>query len=129
MNNALQDLLHLEKQAREFGFEWPNHSTIIEQAIDECREIKDAIQNQESRDRIQEEIGDLLHSIVSLCDFAGFTIEETLLKVNSKFGKRMHAVKTLTNELGLANLKGQSFEFMLDLWQKAKIVTDRKDLS
>jgi uncharacterized protein YabN with tetrapyrrole methylase and pyrophosphatase domain len=53
-------------KTRTFGFEWPNETMIIEQAIDECREIKDAIEKQESRDRIPEEIGDLLHSAVSL---------------------------------------------------------------
>jgi len=121
LDNPIYDLLSLEKDAREFGFEWPNQALIIEQAIDECREIKEAIEKQEVSDRIQEEIGDLLHSIISLCDFEGFSVDDTLLKVNAKFGKRMHAIKLLTNELGLSNLKGQSFDFMLELWKKAKI--------
>jgi uncharacterized protein YabN with tetrapyrrole methylase and pyrophosphatase domain len=121
LDNALNDLLSLEKDAREFGFEWPNEAMIIEQVIDECREIKEAIENQEIRERIQEEIGDLLHSAVSLCEFAGFEIDETLAKVNNKFGKRMRAIKKLTYELGLSNLKGQSIEFMMELWRKAKI--------
>ncbi len=120
--NALLDLLNLEKDAKEFGFEWPNQIMIIEQAMDECREIREAIQHQENKDRIQEEIGDLLHSIVSLCDFEGFSVEDTLSKVNKKFGKRMQAMKLLTQESGLPNLKGQSFEFMLELWKKAKVV-------
>lgn len=57
LGNALNDLLSLEKDAREFGFEWPDEAMIIEQAIDECREIKEAIENQEMHGRIQEEIG------------------------------------------------------------------------
>jgi uncharacterized protein YabN with tetrapyrrole methylase and pyrophosphatase domain len=120
IESALCKLLRLEKDAKAFGFEWPNEAMIIEQAIDECREIKDAIEKQESRERIQEEIGDLLHSAVSLCEFAGFDVDETLTKVNVKFGKRMQAVKELTHELALLNLKGQTFEFMLELWRKAK---------
>lgn len=123
---ALNDLLMLEKDARAFGFDWPNEIMIIEQAMDECREIKEAIVNQEERERIQEEIGDLLHSVVSLCDFTGFDIEETLVKVNSKFGNRMQAIKQLTYDVGLPNLKGQSFEFMLELWRKAKVIADNE---
>lgn len=119
-NSPLQNLLHLEKDAREFGFEWPDEQVILEQAIDECREIKETIAKQEGRERLQEEIGDLLHSIISLCDFSGFDVDETLAKVNSKFGKRMQAIKKLTHEASLPNLKGQSFEFMMELWQKAK---------
>jgi uncharacterized protein YabN with tetrapyrrole methylase and pyrophosphatase domain len=119
--NALQDLIRLEKEARAFGFDWPNEKMIIEQVMDECKEINEAIEKQEGLERIQEEIGDLLHSAVSLCLFAGFEVEETLMKVNSKFGKRMQAMKALTHELGLTTLQGQSVDFMLALWRKAKV--------
>lgn len=118
--DGLNTLLSLEKEASVFGFEWPNEAIIIEQAVDECKEIKDAIEKKESQERIQEEIGDLLHSAISLCDFAGFDVEETLAKVNVKFGKRLGAVKKLTQESGMSSLKGQSFEYMLELWRKAK---------
>jgi uncharacterized protein YabN with tetrapyrrole methylase and pyrophosphatase domain len=119
-NTPLQELLHLEKDARQFGFDWPDETMIIDQVIDECREIKEALANDESRERIQEEIGDLLHSAVSLCTFAGFDVSETLNKVNVKFAKRMKAMKALTQELGLPDLQGQSIEFMMVLWRKAK---------
>jgi uncharacterized protein YabN with tetrapyrrole methylase and pyrophosphatase domain len=125
LNNALHDLTNLENDAREFGFEWPDEAAIIEQAMDECREIKEAIENQEIRERIQEEIGDLLHSAVSLCMFTGFDVDETLRKINIKFGNRMQAMKTLTHEKGLSDLKGQSIEFMLELWRRAKIMADK----
>lgn len=121
LNSALHELISLEKDAAKFGFEWPNEAMIIEQAIDECREIKEAIEKQEDSSRIQEEIGDLIHSAVSLCVFAGFDVEETLAKVNNKFANRMHEIKKLTYELGLINLQGQSIDFMLELWRKAKM--------
>lgn len=110
----------LEKDTREFGFDWTDEAMIIDQAVDECREIREAIEKQEPRNRVQEEIGDLIHSAVSLCLFAGFDVEETIGKVNDKFEKRMQVVKELTYELGLPNLKGQSIEFMMELWRKAK---------
>lgn len=122
-SHPLDELIYLEKDASAFGFEWPNKTMIIEQAIDECQEIRDAIENQESPDRLQEEIGDLIHSAISLCLFAGFDVTETIDKVNHKFGKRMQAIKMLTHQLGLENLRGQSFEFMLELWHKAKMGT------
>jgi uncharacterized protein YabN with tetrapyrrole methylase and pyrophosphatase domain len=119
-DNPLTDLLYLEKEACQFGFEWPNETVIIEQVMAECREIKEAIEKKEMPERIQEEIGDLIHSSISLCLFAGFDVDETLNKINHKFGKRMQAIKKLTHELGLENLKGQSFDFMMELWRKAK---------
>lgn len=121
--NALNNLLYLENDAREFGFDWSDEAMILDQAIDECREIREAIETKEQPERIQEEIGDLLHSAISLCAFAGFDVEKTLDKVNIKFGSRLQAVKTLTHNLGLSTLEGQSIDFMLALWDKAKIMT------
>lgn len=126
LNNALCDLLRLEEDARQFGFEWPDELMIVESAIDECREIRETIENNEGRDRLQEEVGDLLHSGVSLCVFAGFDVNETLAKVNNKFGNRMQIVKKLSHELQLPNLKGQSISFMLELWRKAKNMASEK---
>lgn len=119
-NKALCDLVQSEIEAREFGFDWTNTEMIIDQAISECEEIRQAIAENEPSHRLQEEIGDLLHTAVSICLFAGFDVEETLAKVNIKFNKRMQAIKNLTKQAGLSNLKGQSMVFMLDLWKQAK---------
>lgn len=123
--SALSDLIMLEKDARDFGFDWPDVPMIIDQAIDECREIMETIEHQETPERLQEEIGDLLHTAISLCVFAGFDVEETLSKVNRKFAGRMQAIKNLTHKQGLENLKDQPFEFMLELWDKAKLITKK----
>lgn len=119
-NNALEALIILEKDTRAFGFDWPNQETIIEQARSECAEILDAIHQQEPSHRIQEEIGDLLHTAISLCLFSGYELEETIKNVVEKFGARMKALKELTEEEGFEDLNGKSFDFMLSLWNKAK---------
>jgi len=118
--NPLQNLILLEKDARGYGFDWSDYDMILEQAIDECREIKEAIDDDEPPERVQEEIGDLLHTAISLCIFLGFDVEETLSKTNEKFEKRMKAIKMLTEKHNLPNLQGQSVEFMLKLWKEAK---------
>ncbi|WP_016916906.1 MazG nucleotide pyrophosphohydrolase domain-containing protein [Rickettsia honei] len=119
-NNPLQNLILLEQDARGYGFDWPDHEMILEQAIDECREIKEAIDDAEPPERVQEEIGDLLHMAISLCIFSGLDIETTLSKTNEKFEKRMRAIKMLTKKHNLPNLQGQPVEFMLKLWKEAK---------
>lgn len=124
-HSSLEDLIELEKDARAFGFDWPNIPIIIDQAVDECREIMATIEHQEPLERLQEEVGDLLHTAVSLCVFAGFDVDETLAKVNDKFAARMQAIKSLTHEQNLENLKDQSFEFMLRLWHQAKLITKK----
>jgi NTP pyrophosphatase (non-canonical NTP hydrolase) len=117
---SLRKLIHLDQESREFGFDWPNQSMIIDQAMDECREIREVLDLQESRERLQEEIGDLLHAAISLCDYSGFDVEETLAKVNKKYGGRIAVLKAITQRRGLENLQGQSLEFMLSIWGEAK---------
>lgn len=64
-NNPLQNLILLEKDVRGYGFVI-GLIMILEQVIDECREIKEAIDDAEPPERVQEEIGDLLHTAISL---------------------------------------------------------------
>jgi uncharacterized protein YabN with tetrapyrrole methylase and pyrophosphatase domain len=96
---------------------------IIDQAISECEEIREAILNNESSDRVQEEIGDLLHTAISLCVFAGFDVEQTIFKVTNKFAARMQALKDIAKNRGLESFKGQTTAFMLELWAEAKVKT------
>ena len=126
-NTPLQELIKIEVDARDYGFDWPHEDMIIEQAISECEEVRAAIRDQEPRHRIQEEIGDLLHTAISLCLFAGFDPDETLKIISNKFGSRLNDVKKLASQRGLTTLKGQSFDFMLELWQEVKQMETKKN--
>lgn len=118
--NALQKLIYLEQDSRKFGFDWPDHFMILDQIIDECREVRDEIDQGSNKEKLQEEIGDLLHSVISLCVFSGFDVVETISKTNAKFSRRMQLLKELTKQKGLENLQGQSIDFMLNLWREVK---------
>ncbi|ARG98015.1 GNAT family N-acetyltransferase [Legionella micdadei] len=122
LNSPLQELIVIEREARDYGFDWPNHEMIIEQAISECEEIKEAIAGNEPKYRIQEEIGDLLHTAISLCLFAGFDPDLTLAQIVTKFTARMCSLQAIAKEQGLTTLKGQPTELMIELWNKAKRV-------
>lgn len=122
-SNPLNDLIELEKDARAFGFDWPNVDQVILQIHSECSEVLDAIRKQEPRERIQEEVGDLLHVVIYLCLYSGFDLDQTVSKICYKFGKRMQALKEITRSRGLENLQGQSMDFMLELWREAKSIT------
>ena len=126
MIKILEKLLAARQEAKAFGFEWANSDRIIHQAISECAEIREAIEDDEPAHRVQEEIGDLLHTAISLCDFMGFNVEETLEKVSSKFDKRFTNLKKLAAQRGLDSLEGQSLEFKLSLWDEIKTTEDTR---
>lgn len=43
--NQLLKLIELEQDARKFGFDWPNQFMILDQVIDECREVREEDEN------------------------------------------------------------------------------------
>ncbi len=118
--SALEYLILLEKDARDFGFQWPNYDMIFEQIIGECEEVKEDLKAQASPSKLQEEIGDVIHAALGLCIFAGFDVEETLAKTGEKFSKRMMALKEKAKEKGFVTLHGKTMEEMLLLWEEIK---------
>ncbi|MFM8453565.1 MAG: MazG nucleotide pyrophosphohydrolase domain-containing protein [Gammaproteobacteria bacterium] len=125
--SILKKLIQSENDAREFGFDWPDPFMVLDQIIDECREIRDEINQGSNQEKLQEEIGDLFHAAISLCIFSGFDLEQTLEKTNLKFSKRMMLVKALAKNKGLKDLRGQNIDFMLSLWKEAKKLESSRD--
>ncbi len=120
MTTAIKNITLAEQDARAYGFSYPTPLSIIEQIHDECTEVLEAINQKESLDRQQEEIGDLIHATIALCFHQGFDIEDTINKASHKFSSRMANLKKITHQEGLSDLNGQSLEYMLKLWQRAK---------
>lgn len=115
-----EKLTFLEKQADEFGFMWSHPSQILDQIQSECQEILDNLAQQGERNHLQEEIGDLLHAVFSLCVFCEFDPEETLVKSVNKFEKRFKELKRLVSDSGQETLRGQSVTVLMDFWNQAK---------
>ena len=121
--NLLEKAKILEIEASEFGFEWENAYQIIAQIKSECVEVCEhlgATKDKNSETRLQEEIGDLLHAVLSLCVFCKYNPSETLEKSLDKFEKRLAAVKQIAESQGFTNLSGHSFEALMTIWDKAK---------
>ena len=117
--NILEKLTKLEHEADNFGFKWEGPHQIIEQIKSEAAEI-DVHLKDGDRNKLQDEIGDLLHAAFSLCLFCQFDAEETLTKSVNKFETRYRIVEKLAKEQGLHNLHGLSFEELMNFWDQAK---------
>lgn len=62
VNNACAALKYAEDQ----GFFWPNLALLFDNVKDEVREIQEAHELQESKERLDEEMGDLLLGVVEI---------------------------------------------------------------
>ncbi|HAU1788017.1 MazG nucleotide pyrophosphohydrolase domain-containing protein [Legionella pneumophila] len=114
------DVEHLEKEAVLFGFQWETKAQIMAQIRSECLEIEEHLEAKDNREALQDEIGDLLHAVFSLCTYCNFDTELTLRKSLDKFEHRLNAVKAIAKEQGLENLQGKSFDELMRYWELAK---------
>ncbi|MCP0912963.1 MULTISPECIES: MazG nucleotide pyrophosphohydrolase domain-containing protein [Legionella] len=120
--NIFKKLIHLESNASAFGFRWESAEQILAQIQSECAEINELLPPSEERNlfKLEEEIGDLLHAVFSLCLFCQFDPKSTLAAALNKFEKRLQEVKQIAHEQGLVSLQGKASEELLSIWTKAK---------
>lgn len=117
--NIFKKLTDLEIEASNFGFKWDKAEQIITQIRSEVDEVVVHLHDQDQV-KLQEEIGDLLHAVFSLCVFSQFDVEKTLENSVYKFERRFEAVKKLATEQGLTSLNGKSFDELMNFWDQVK---------
>src|SRR5579872_1273470 len=117
--NILEKLVSLENEAADFGFKWEAADQIMSQINSECSEIDIHLKDGD-KEKLQEEIGDLMHAIFSLCVFCKFDPSNTLENSINKFERRFKIVRQLAQEQGLKTLDKQSFDELMNFWNKAK---------
>lgn len=119
----LDKVVFLEEEASNFGFSWENTAQIMQQIRSECLEIEEHLSDGLERAdsiNLQEEIGDLMHAVFSLCVFCKFNPQQTLAQTLDKFERRLNAVQSIAHEQGLEHLEGHSFDELMNIWDKAK---------
>lgn len=114
------DIDNLEKEAVLFGLQWETKAQIMAQIRNECLEIEEHLEAKDKRAALQDEIGDLMHAVFSLCTYCNFDTELTLRKSLNKFEHRLNAMKVIAKEQGLEDLQGKSFDELMRYWDLAK---------
>jgi MazG family protein len=92
---ALPALLHAHEigtRVAAVGFDWAHTESVIDKIQEEVAELREAVTT-EGRDRVEEEMGDLLFSIANLARKMGIEPEAALRKANAKFSTRFTAVE------------------------------------
>lgn len=120
--NLINKLIQLEHEASDFGFQWGNTEQIMQQIQSEFAEVNEHLQSKtlSNQSTLEEEIGDLLHAVFSLCVFCKLDPEKTLENTIIKFEKRFSTVKQITQEKGYSDLKNKSWEELMSVWDLAK---------
>lgn len=115
---SLQRAQKLQRKAARVGFDWNEVSDVLPKIDEEITELKASIQ-ENNREEIELEIGDLLFSIVNLCRFLDVRAEEALRKANRKFARRFKAMEKELERRG-DSFKDYDLAGLDEIWDKAK---------
>lgn len=115
---ALMLAYKVGSRAATVGFDWQRAEDVILKLEEEIEEFKRALK-QGNRDRIEEELGDILFSCVNLARLLNIQPEEALRKTVYKFKDRFQFIEKRLREQG-KDLEETSLKEMDALWERAK---------
>jgi uncharacterized protein YabN with tetrapyrrole methylase and pyrophosphatase domain len=99
MMTTIQQAIKIEIEGKEFGFYWSHYSQITQNIVEEVQEIQECLENNFSRTHLQEELGDLIFAILSLCFFLNFNPEEIYKNISYKTDYSWPNYSTIINRI------------------------------
>ena len=112
----------LQKKAAQVNFDWPNAILVLAKIQEELNELQSAIEAKEEHERLEEEVGDLLFSVVNICRHLKVDAEQAVQKANIKFEARFREIEKLVSDRkqSLAELDAEELD---KLWEQVKAST------
>lgn len=122
----LEEAYEIQKKLRKVGFDWENTEGVISKIKEELNEVEEAIR-EDDRDHTEEEIGDLLFSVVNLARYLSLRPNTAMMRANRKVRARFQKLFDLARIRDIPIDKNH-VDQMNDLWEeikaKEKMATD-----
>lgn len=124
---SLHRAFRLQDRAAGVGFDWPDAAGPAEKVEEELGEVREEIAagalpggHGVPEPKLEDELGDLLFSVVNLCRKLGVHPSLALDKANVKFARRFQAVEALAKERGI-DVRTAGLATLDELWDEAKV--------
>ncbi len=114
----LEEAYEIQKKLKKVGFDWPDADGVVAKIKEELRETEEAIEENDI-DHMEEEIGDLLFSIVNLARFLKIRPNTAMMRANRKVRSRFQSLFDICHERGIP-LDKEHVEEMNDVWDEIK---------
>ena len=121
VSESLSALVVAEKfgrRASEVGFDWDRVEDVIAKLEEEIDELTEAI-NEGTPDDMENEIGDILFTVVNISRSVGVNPELALRRTNRKFSRRFRHMEKHVTESN-RSFRSMNIDEMEQLWQNAK---------
>lgn len=119
---ALLKARRVQEKVSRVGFDWQDPAGALEKVCEEIDELKEAVQRGGGSD-VEEELGDVLFSLVNVSRFLRVDAEEALRNTIHKFMRRFQYIEEQVAGKGDRLLKEYSLEELDSLWEKSKEAT------
>ncbi len=116
---AMVKAYRIQEKARGVGFDWEDPSQVFDKVVEEVGELKAEFDNHSPKEKIEDEFGDLIFSLINFARFINVNADDALEKTNRKFIKRFQYLEDQTRKQG-KSLKDMSLEEMDIYWEEAK---------
>ncbi|MBK8809050.1 MAG: nucleoside triphosphate pyrophosphohydrolase [Bacteroidales bacterium] len=126
--NSLPALIkanRIQQKARAVGFDWEKREQVWEKVEEEINELKHEVLITKDKEKIENEFGDVLFSLINAARLYDIDPETALEKTNRKFISRFQYLESQTIAKGV-NLKELSLEQMDVYWNEAKEIEKKK---
>lgn len=108
---GLERAAKVQRRAADVGFDWPQAGPVLEKLFEEVGELKEAVGE---GNRVPEELGDVLFTVVNLARHLNVDPELALRGAIERFTSRFGAMETM------GSLAGLSLAELDERWERAK---------
>jgi ATP diphosphatase len=116
---GLARAVKLQRRAGTVGFDWNDANAVLAKIREETDEVETELERGMNKDRLEDEVGDLLFAVANLARHCDVDPDAALRRTNDKFRRRFGYIERQLaasgRELGKASL-----DEMEALWQEAK---------
>jgi XTP/dITP diphosphohydrolase len=116
---AMIKAYRIQEKVKGIGFEWEKKEEVWAKVQEELAELETEVNQQNAPERIRDEFGDVLFSLINYARFIGIDPEAALAGTNQKFQQRFQKMEALMQADNL-DLAQSGLETMDKYWEKAK---------
>jgi MazG family protein len=116
---ALLKAYRIQEKASKVGFDWNDSEPAFAKILEELNELRENVNNGKGEREIEDEMGDLIFSIVNYSRFLKIDPEDALRGTIEKFRRRFQKIEKFAEENG-KSLEEMSLEEMDEIWNRSK---------
>ena len=115
---SLQSAHRLQEKAAKVGFDWEKKEDVWKKVIEEIEEMHQS-EREETKEELENEIGDVFFALVNYARFLNVNPEYALRKTNKKFINRFNYIEKKIQETG-RKINESNLQEMDKYWEESK---------